>query len=94
MVWKGLVTGELMVERGANDWRVGQRGRMMGFKNQRAVIWSQPLEVGMNEEDMLLVMTICELLGKSPSPHDVEATYRKAEKRLRQQPAAPNPDRD
>lgn len=37
----------------------------------------------MNDHDMLLVMTICELLGKDAYPEDVERAYRQAQGKLK-----------
>ncbi len=37
----------------------------------------------MNDHDMLLVMTICELLGTSAYPGDVERAYEQAKGKLK-----------
>jgi hypothetical protein len=36
----------------------------------------------MNEKDKLLVMTACELLGKSVTPNEVEMVFERIKKRL------------
>lgn len=38
----------------------------------------------MNERDVLLVITICELLGKSVDPKEVRETYERARQRMKQ----------
>jgi hypothetical protein len=50
----------------------------------------------MEDEDLLLVMTICDLLEKSTSPHAVELAHERAKsalERWRQRMAESNPDR-
>lgn len=36
----------------------------------------------MNDKDILFIMTICELMGKSTSVHSVELAYQNAERNL------------
>jgi hypothetical protein len=36
----------------------------------------------MNEKDVILALAICDLLGKSVTPKEVEKAFEKAEKRL------------
>jgi hypothetical protein len=45
----------------------------------------------MNDHDLLLVMTICELLGKSVYPGDVEVAYQQAQGKLKtsREPSTP-----
>jgi hypothetical protein len=50
----------------------------------------------MEERDLLLVMTICDLLEKSTSPHAVELAHERAKsalERWRQRMAQSNPNR-
>lgn len=45
----------------------------------------------MNKHDVLLVMTICELLGKSVDPKEVKETYEAARQRMDRLDDPPEP---
>lgn len=45
----------------------------------------------MDEEDMILALAICDLLGKSVAPKDVEKAYEIAKKRLERLDQPPRP---
>jgi len=43
----------------------------------------------MNKNEMLLVMTICNLMGKEARPHDVQTAYRESKEKLEQSEMPP-----